>query len=179
MEDTSGLVLGLRVLLSLGCVLGLIWYANRRLSGSAVGRARRTAPMTVVARQALGGKNGLAVVDVAGRRLLLGTGEQGVTLLTELEAPDPAEETAGRAERVALAPEELARLTDGNDLGVDVPSDLSGLDAHRRPGRDLTATAAARMPAVTEPRNPLEGSILDAATWRRAVVAVQERTIRR
>ena len=40
-------------------------------------------------------------------------------------------------------------------------------------------TPAARMPAVTEPRNPLEGSILDAATWRRAVVAVQERTIRR
>jgi len=35
------------------------------------------------------------------------------------------------------------------------------------------------MPAVPTPRNPLEGSILDATTWRRAVEAVQERTLRR
>lgn len=183
--DTSSLVLGLRVLLSLACVLGLIWYANRRLAGggkagAAVRRIRRAQPMMLVGRQSLGGKNGLALVDVGGRRLLLGVGEQGVTLLTEVEAPepepDPTETDGVHDARVTLTAEELAALAGDDlaaDLGTTVPSDLSSLED------TPSSTPAARTPAVTEPRNPLEGSILDAATWRRAVVAVQERTIRR
>lgn len=193
--DTSALVLGLRVLLSLACVLGLIWFAHRRLAGTAAVRRQRAASMTVVGRQTLGGKNGLALVDVAGRRLLLGVGEQGVTLLTELEVP--AEELAERrrAERVEIDPAELAALVDGPavdpharaDAGTPlVPSPRTAVHVPGLTDLPLTtsgtptpSTPAARMPAVTEPRNPLEGSILDAATWRRAVVAVQERTIRR
>jgi flagellar protein FliO/FliZ len=196
--DTSALVLGLRVLLSLACVLGLIWFAHRRLAGTAAVRRQRAATMTVVGRQTLGGKNGLALVDVAGRRLLLGVGEQGVTLLTELEVP--AEELAERrrAERVEIDPAELAALVDGPEAGphagTDQPADGGLLPSPRTPsvripalpdlplttsGSPTSSTPAARMPAVTELRNPLEGSILDAATWRRAVVAVQERTIRR
>jgi flagellar protein FliO/FliZ len=189
--DTSALVLGLRVLLSLACVLGLIWFAHRRLAGTAAVRRQRAATMTVVGRQTLGGKNGLALVDVAGRRLLLGVGEQGVTLLTELEVP--AEELAERrrAERVEIDPAELAALVDGPDsTHATVPSPRAPVAAGpgdrtshdlplRTSGTPDSSTTAARMPAVTELRNPLEGSILDAATWRRAVVAVQERTIRR
>ncbi|GGC01689.1 FliO/MopB family protein [Cellulomonas carbonis] len=183
--DTSSVVLGLRVVLSLACVLGLIWYANRRLSGTgragaAVRRIRRAQPMTLVSRQSLGGKNGLALVDVGGRRLVLGVGEHGVTLLTEVEPPAPEPEDDVHDARVPLTAEELAALA-GDDLDLpdlagalpDVPSDLSSLEDAP------SSTPAARTPAVIEPRNPLEGSILDATTWRRAVVAVQERTIRR
>jgi flagellar protein FliO/FliZ len=120
----------------------------------------------VLAKQSLGSKSGVALVEVAGRRLLLGVSEHGVTMLTEIEVPDEPV-AAPRAERVALDPAlldpallERSLLTRDNVL---VPP----------------STPAARMPAVPKPRNPLEGSILDAATWRQAVVAVQERTIRR
>lgn len=164
--DTSALVLGLRVALSLACVLGLMWFLAKRTTGSALVRRQRATAMSVLAKQSLGSKSGVALVEVAGRRLLLGVSEHGVTMLTEIEVPDePVAEP--RAERVALDPAlldpallERSLLTRDNVL---VPP----------------STPAARMPAVPKPRNPLEGSILDAATWRQAVVAVQERTIRR
>lgn len=190
MVDTSTVVLVLRVTLSLACVLGIIWFAGRRMAGTAAVRRQRAAAMSVVARQSLGGRNGLAVVDVAGRRLLLGTGEKGVTLLTELDPPEPEPAVTVREERVPLTHEDLADLAGATDLpdlvdvdGVEIPADASSLtpegDHASAPRPVPSSTPAARMPAVTEPRNPLEGSILDAATWRRAVVAVQERTIRR
>lgn len=183
--DTSALVLGLRVLVSLACVLGLIWFAHRRLAGTPAVRRQRAATLSVVGRQSLGGKNGLALVDVAGRRLLLGVGEQGVRLLTEIEVP--AEELAERrrAERVEIDPAELAALVDGPDAVLPsprspgAPAPVPAAPPLMTSGPSTSSTPAARMPAVTEPRNPLEGSILDATTWRRAVVAVQERTIRR
>lgn len=159
--DGGDLLLALRVVLSLACVLGLLWYLSKRLSGGGKGGMlrRRPQPMTVVGRQSLGGKNGLAVVDVDGRRLLLGVGDRGVSLLTELE-PEPVAETVAEApvvERVELDPAELEKSL----------KNLAPL-----------STPAARKPAVPKPRDPLEGSILDAATWRQAVVAVQERTLR-
>jgi len=63
-------MVGLRVALALACVLGLIWYAGRRLSGtSVVGRRSRSVPITVIARQALGKGVGITLVEVAGRTL--------------------------------------------------------------------------------------------------------------
>lgn len=86
------LVLGLRVLLALACVIGLIWVLARR-AGWGKGRRRPAGPaVEVVGRQALGRHAGVAVIAVGDRRLLLGYGEQNVTMLTEL-APAPAEVT--------------------------------------------------------------------------------------
>ncbi|KGM08357.1 flagellar biosynthetic protein FliO [Cellulomonas bogoriensis] len=186
--DSSDLVLGLRVLLSLGCVLGLLWLIARRVQGTSAARRRRAEAMTVVGRQSLGGKAGLALVEVGGRRLLLGVGEQGVSLLTEMEMPEPEPEPDGDA-RVELDAATLERLV------ADVPADVSSLvamdgdptghagttpeSAVVAPAAGSSSTPAARTPAVPKPRNPLEGSILDVTMWRRAVVAVQERTIRR
>jgi flagellar protein FliO/FliZ len=147
----------------------------------------------VVGRQSLGRRAGVAVVEVEGRRLLLGVTDQGVSMLTELavRATGPA--------RTEIDPDELARLVDmdgGRDLDTDLDTDLdadgeltpeSGLEPVRvphttaraaRPARS-THRPAARTPAVPMPRSPLEGSVLDVATWRQAVAAVQERTIRR
>lgn len=168
--DSSSIVLLLRVLLSLAVVLGLMWFLGRRLAGGrAVARARATT-ISVVAKQSLGGRSGVAVVEVAGRRLLLGTGEHGVSLLTELDpAPEPEPEPTDRTEIDPAALERLlepAPLTPTSDDGAS--SALTSL-----------STPAARMPAVPMPRHPLDGSILAPSTWRRAVVAVQERTIRR
>lgn len=166
--DGGDLLLALRVALSLACVLGLLWYLNKRLTGGGKGVTLRRRPqaMAVVGRQSLGGKNGLAVVDVDGRRLLLGIGERGVSLLTELEpVTEEAAEAAAPATEAGQKVVERVRLDH-----VALEESLKRLVP--------PTTPAARMPAVPKPRNPLEGSILDAATWRQAVVAVQERTLR-
>lgn len=162
--DSSTVVLTLRVLLSLAVVLGLLWWLARRTAGA---RAKvRQASVTVVGRQSLGKHSGVAVVEVEGRRLLLGVTEQGVSLLTELEAPVPQ----ASADRTEIDPAALAELVGLDDTPALDPEPVTTPARHH---------PAARTPAVPTPRNPLEGSILDAATWRQAVVAVQERTIRR
>ena len=203
--DTSSLMLGLRVLLSLAVVLGLLWFLARRLSGTKAVR-RRATDLAVIGKQSLGGKTGLALVEVGGRRLLLGVSEQGVNLLTEVDMPveppapvalvlseddESAEVGTGPGdERTPLDPAAIERLV------ADVPADLSSLSvltgvvatpaaeaptsSHATDGVEHSpSTPAARMPAVPKQRSPLEGSILDVTVWRRAMVAVQERTIRR
>jgi flagellar protein FliO/FliZ len=106
------LVLGLRVLLALACVIGLIWVLARR-AGWGKGRRRPAGPaVEVVGRQALGRHAGVAVIAVGDRRLLLGYGEQSITMLTELD-PAPAEAvTPGTAddEPVQSAPMTLGAL---------------------------------------------------------------------
>lgn len=182
--DTSSLLLGLRVLLSLAAVFGLLWYAGRRLSGTGTVRRSRAAAVSVVGRQSLGGKTGVALVEVGGRRLLLGVSEHGVNLLTEVDMPEP-EAAPARTERVELDPELLESVLP--DVRSGLLPDLLPTGVAARAASAATAVAsplmplstpAARKPAVPKPRNPLEGSILDAATWRQAVVAVQERTLR-
>lgn len=172
--DGGDLLLALRVALSLACVLGLLWYLNRKLSGGGKGTGLRRRPqaMTVVGRQSLGGKNGLAVVEVDGRRLLLGVGERGVSLLTELE---PVAEAVAEAD--AVSPVGRATSAPAGPAVERIELDPAELEKSLK-NLVPPSTPAARKPAVPKPRNPLEGSILDAATWRQAVVAVQERTLR-
>jgi flagellar protein FliO/FliZ len=102
-------VLGLRVLLALACVIGLIWVLARR-AGWGKGASRPAGPtVEVVGRQALGRHAGVAVVAVGNRRLLLGYGEQQITMLTEL-APAPADVVEDGAEAPARTPSSLAEL---------------------------------------------------------------------
>lgn len=112
--DTA--VLAVRTILSLAVVLGLIWYAGRRLDDSTSGRggdgklaawvrkaggvvgrapargrrrAERPAPVVaVVGRQAIGPKASVAVVDVGDQRLVLGVSDAGVALLTTMAVPE-------------------------------------------------------------------------------------------
>ncbi|RMI00524.1 flagellar biosynthetic protein FliO, partial [Cellulomonas triticagri] len=106
METT---VLGLRVLLALACVIGLIWVLARR-AGWGKGRRRPAGPaVEVVGRQALGRHAGVAVIAVGERRLLLGYGEQNVTMLTELE-PGAAEEEAPEEPATTRTPMTLGDL---------------------------------------------------------------------
>ncbi len=104
-------VLGLRVLLALACVIGLIWVLARR-AGWGRGRRRPAGPaVEVIGRHAFGRHAGVAVVAVGDRRLLLGYGEQNVTMLTELDPADPAEAAALAAEQAdAPAPLTLGSL---------------------------------------------------------------------
>ena len=81
------LFLVLRVAVSLGVVLAVIWFAHRRISAN---RARTRTPqlVTVVARHSLAPKASMVVVDADGRRLMLGVTEHGVTVLSDRAAPE-------------------------------------------------------------------------------------------
>ncbi len=76
-------MLGLRVALSLALVLVILWFVARQLNGRA--GATRRVPITVLGRQSLGRRSGMAVVEVGGRLLLVGVSETGVQLITELD----------------------------------------------------------------------------------------------
>lgn len=102
-----------RVVLSLAVVLGVIWWAKKRLlGGKTVARLRKEQLVTVVGRQSLGKNASVIVLDTDGRRLLLGVTEQQVTVLRETEAPaepvfedalNEADKTAGGKADIASA----------------------------------------------------------------------------
>jgi flagellar protein FliO/FliZ len=84
------LFLALRVVLSLAAVLGVIWYAQRKISKGT--RARQGKTITVVGRQGVGAKASVAVIDVDGKRFLLGVTEHSVNILHTSDTPEaPAE----------------------------------------------------------------------------------------
>lgn len=86
----------LRVVLSLGAVLLLMWFiartASRRMSGPHASLVR------LLGRQSVGRSASVAVIGVGERLLVVGVTENGVRLLTELDAdeidvPIPVEAT--------------------------------------------------------------------------------------
>ncbi len=100
-------VLWLRVLLSLGAVLAVLWLLQRRLvrRGRPGGGAAR--PLEVVARQGVGQKSAVVIVETGGRRFLLGVTEQSINVLhseevTEEEQPPAAEAFASSLEDASL-----------------------------------------------------------------------------
>jgi flagellar protein FliO/FliZ len=94
--DTSLAALLVRVVVSLGVVLVVMWGAATvlRRSGvagtAATGRrgVRRKAPVEVIARHGLSRGASVTVIRLGGRALVLGVTEHQVSLLTEI---DPAE----------------------------------------------------------------------------------------
>ena len=142
-------VLGLRVLLALACVIGLIWVLARR-AGWGKGRRRPAGPaVEVVGRQALGRHAGVVVVAVGERRLLLGYGEQNVTMLTELDAVAD-EETA---EDGADAPAAPAPLTLGALAAAVLPTPRRARGAVAVPqatAADATTPVADAAPAFED-----------------------------
>ena len=94
--DTSLLALLVRVVVSLGVVLVVMWGAAAVLRrsgvtgtvGTGARGGRRKAPVEVLARHGLSRGASVTVVRLGGRGLVLGVTDQHVTLLTEI---DPAE----------------------------------------------------------------------------------------
>lgn len=100
MSDTSVVGLGIRLIGSLGIVVGLLFllarFANKRFKSST------GATVQVVARQSLTRSSGVAVLAVGSRVLLVGTTDQQVSLLAEL---DPEELLADEPIDVPLPPQ--------------------------------------------------------------------------
>ncbi|WP_191330297.1 flagellar biosynthetic protein FliO [Frigoribacterium sp. ACAM 257] len=81
------LFVALRVALSLGVVLALLWVLQKRLAKGGLRGGRASAPVSIVARQGIGAKASVVVVDVEGERLVLGVTESSITVLAAADAP--------------------------------------------------------------------------------------------
>ena len=126
------LFVALRVALSLGVVLALLWVLQKRLAKGGLRGGRASAPVSIVARQGIGAKASVVVVDVEGERLVLGVTESSITVLAAADAPasQPAVvalEPAPQSPVVALSsvqPSEAPRsLVAPAAPGVDAPQE--------------------------------------------------------
>ena len=158
------LELGVRVVISLGVVLGLFWTIARIGSRKVGGRDRSL--VRVRSRQALSRGSSLAVVEVGSRVLVVGVSDAGVRLLTEL---DPFElET------------DVSDLTELPEPTV-VPAEVQVRPPSRKAARSLSRPARAARPAArvaarpatraAEDASALGGSLLAPATWKQAWTA--------
>jgi len=95
------LLLALRVVLSLGAVVAVLWLVQRRVTRNTRGRGTAD-PVKVVARRGLGQKASVVVVDTGGQRFVLGVTEHSVNVLHSAEAPDDGD--------LPRASREVARL---------------------------------------------------------------------
>lgn len=146
-----------RLAFSLTVVLGLVTLLAR-LSAKRF-RGSSDAPIRVVHRQALSRGAAVSVVSVGSRVLVLGTTEQQVSLLTELD-PDELDE------RVT----EIPQLGSDEEDTFDVEADLAAVPA---PARVAAARAASSQAAVSQ--GALAGSALSAQTWRQAFAVATRR----
>jgi flagellar protein FliO/FliZ len=167
-------VLALRVLLSLGVVLALLFVLHRKVSRINGNRAG-AGLVSVVARQGIGAKASVVVLDAEGTRFYLGVTEQSVSVLHSSAAPRalqavPGSDAAGRPAPAVAVPAETSdarfaaslRLAGGAAGTVPTPGTAPApmTDAYPTSRRAARATESAR------PAAPLHGSILSPATWK-------------
>ena len=186
----DALILGLRVFVALGAVLGLMWLLQRRL-GKGTGRRRADRALTIVSRQSVGQKASVVVVDASGQRFLLGVTEHAVNVLHTGEIPADAEEAAAPEARRGAG--EFARVLSGfgplhggqsafEELPVEGNDGSAGSDAGNAPlsrRSTLHRDSHARGPGLRGNASgaaghaPLHGSILAGSTWKQAAAALR------
>lgn len=153
------LALGLRVLLSLGAVLVLVWWFQRRLTRGSRGSGAE-AVVQVITRQVISPKASVVVVETGGQRLLLGVTETSVNVLQ-----------TSAAEAVPAASFESCLENAGAESSAD---DSTPSGAHSGPRRRAAGPAHARKGQGPIPAgSPLAGSVLSPATWRQAATFVR------
>ena len=167
------LELTLRLVFSLAVVLGLLALlarvGGRRFKGG------RDAMIRVVHRQAISRGSAISVVTVGSRVLVLGTTEQQVRVLAELD-PEELEE----ADVLSLVPDgdsleqapELSVPTSGPAVAAVTRGAHRG--SRRAEARPTAAQGRRRQAAATN-GGALTGSVLSADTWRQALAAATRR----
>lgn len=172
----DGVLMALRVIVSLAVVVALVWYLARKLGGR--GRdTSREAEVRVLDRQSLSRHSGVAVVAAGDRRLLVGFADAGVQLITELrpvpelpKLPQASDDERGsRPARPGPLPRPSAAAPAAATTSTASPASQpagppvalpAGLPGNRQPGL-------------------LAGSVLSPQTWHATVRAWQDRTVRR
>jgi flagellar protein FliO/FliZ len=168
--ELAGLLL--RVTVSLGLVLAVLWFAAKGLRSSQR-RSRAGVDVDVLTRQPLAQKSSLAVVRLGDRALVLGVTENRVDLLHETALAD------------VLVPYAAGDDTadEATSSGGVVPSPVSIAKNLSLPSAALPAASVTRQQRPTGPAaqgsGPLAGSALSPQTWSRAVQVLREKTVRK
>lgn len=171
--------LTVRLVFSLAVVLGLLLLcvrlAGRRFHG------RQDAMVRVVHRQPISRNASVSVVNVAGRVLVLGTTDQGIHLLTELDA-DQVDEASDPAALALVTP--IAAGAEASPEWLDAPAvdvlrrEQEAQEQQARPGRHLPPRASRPHRGgrrTSDQQGALSGSLLSVQTWRQAFGAVTGR----
>ncbi len=132
----------LRVVVSLAAVLGVIWFLHRRVSRRQLRTKKKANPVVVVGKQGIAAKASVVVVDVDGRRLVLGVTEHSVNVLHSAEQAPVAD--------AAFA----AALAEMDALGADVLGEAPAAAAGPVAGSILAASTWKL--ALTSVRNGLK-----------------------
>lgn len=170
------LELTIRLVVSLAVVVGLLLVLAR--FGSRKFRGGSGALVQVVHRQPLSRTSAVAVVTVGTRVLVLGTTEQQVSVLAELD-PDEVDLDTEELDGPALA--EVAYLPAPvlEELTVPALRTAKAPGSHRAAPNDRTKPGARVSRTTTTPGDgALAGSILSPQTWRQALGAVSHRSPR-
>ncbi|MCX6397867.1 MAG: flagellar biosynthetic protein FliO [Propionibacteriales bacterium] len=161
------LELTVRLIVSLAIVVGLLLVLAR--FGARKFKGNSGALVHVVHRQALSRTSSVSVVTVGTRVLVLGTTEQQISVLAEL---DP--------EELELELDDVAELADVSFLQpplLDVPAAPAALDpprAARTPGSHRAGPATKSSASVpSAATGALAGSVLSLQTWRQAINAAR------
>jgi flagellar protein FliO/FliZ len=171
------LILGLRVVVALGAVLGLMWFLQRRI-GAAKGKGRRRASRTlsVVSRQSVGQKASVVVIDAGDRRFLLGVTEHSINVLHTGDIPAEAAEITTAEHRFALPAPGAQADTEGAGSFAALFEEEAGMprrsQLHRRNGVHRPGSGHA---GSTPGGSSLHGSLLAGSTWRQAAEAIRGR----
>ncbi|SEB88921.1 flagellar protein FliO/FliZ [Nocardioides exalbidus] len=160
------LELTVRLVVSLAIVVGLMLLLAR-LAGKRYG-ARAGAPVQVLHRQALSRSASVAVVTVGGRVLVLGTTDQQVSLLTELDPDELELEELDDLVTADTAPDAAVPVEDAPALPAPT---LAPTLATRGSHRATPAPRRTTTPDRTSEGGALAGSILSGQTWRQAIAA--------
>lgn len=170
----DSLVLGLRVVVSLGAVFGIMWLLQRRLRAGNPGLRARV--LSVVARQNVGPKASVVVVDTDGRRFLLGVTEHGINVLHSTEAPAPvpvSRPAAGTSHDLAPGAEPDPTHDAVADDGEEAAPGDSGVPSTRAAARQASFAAELRRETAHQATGQATGSVLEPATWRAAAQALR------
>ena len=137
----------IRLVFSLAFIAAVLAFASRLAKKRGLGAGNGL--IEVVARQRMGRASSVSVLRVAGRVLVIGSTDEQVTLLAEVEEEEVQAALAASPRAVALA----ATTTDDSAPRTRLPA-RSGSGA-------------------------LAGSVLDRHAWTSFVTELRERTVRR
>jgi flagellar protein FliO/FliZ len=145
------IITAIRVIVSLGVVLGLLWFLQRRLTRGA--KAKSTgSPVTIVTKQAISPKASVVVIDVEGMRLLLGVTEHSVNVLQSGDAPVVPASAEVFAESLSRAAVGSGRSATTKSTGLLTDFGLGGKTG----------------------QGALAGSILSPSTWKQMASAFRQ-----
>ncbi|KQS68399.1 flagellar biosynthetic protein FliO [Modestobacter sp. Leaf380] len=181
----------IRLVLTLAFVGGVLWFAARLAKKRGLGGGNGL--IEVVARQRMGRSSTVSVLRVADRVLVVGTTEEHVTLLAEMDGEvvedaladiESEREQAQAARRAAAAARSAARRPAAVGAGLDEdPSatrSLPPVPGVRRPSGAAPAVGRhGGTTGATGGTGLLAGSVFDRGAWTSVVEGLRERTVRK